>query len=100
MVTIDVKRKENYINFVKIKGHAGYADEGFDIVCAAISSIATTTVNAIIKIDSEAIVYSEDEGSLEIGILYYSDVLNILMENMVSMFQELKKNYKNYIKIR
>ncbi len=100
MITVDVKRKDNYINFVRIKGHADYADEGFDIVCSSISSIAITTVNAIIKIDGESIVYSEDDGFLEIGILYYNDVINILMENMISMFQELRKNYKEYIKIR
>ncbi len=100
MITIEVKKKEDFINFVKIKGHADYADEGFDIVCASVSSIATTTVNAIIRLDSEAIVYSEDDGLLEIGILYYNDVINILMENMISLFKELEKKYKDYIKIR
>ena len=100
MITIDVKIKENYINFVKIKGHADYAEEGFDIVCASVSSIAITTVNAIVRINKNAIVYSEDDGLLEIGILEYNETINILMENMKSMFEELEKQYEEYIKIR
>lgn len=100
MITIEVKNKENYINFVKIKGHAGYAEEGFDIICASVSSIAITTVNAIVRINEKAIVYSEDDGLLEIGILEYNETINILMENMKSMFEELEKQYEEYIKIR
>ena len=101
MITIEVKNKDkNYINFIKIKGHAEYAEEGFDIVCASVSSIAITTVNAIVRLDDKAIVYSEEDGLLEIGILKYNEVINILIENMVSMFEELEKQYKNYIKIR
>ena len=100
MITINVKNKENYINFVKIKGHANYAEEGFDIVCASVSSIAITTVNAIIRIDESAIIYSEDDGLLEIKILKYNETINILMENMISMLEELEKQYKKYIEIR
>lgn len=100
MVTIEVKNKDNYVNYVKIKGHSGYAEEGSDIVCASISSIAITTVNAIIRIDDKAIVYSEDDGLLEIGILENNDIINLLIDNMISLFKDLEKDYKDYIKIR
>jgi len=101
MITIEVKNKnKEYINFIKIKGHAEYAEEGFDIVCASVSSIAITTVNAIVRLDDKAIVYSEEDGLLEIGILKYNEVINVLIENMLSMFGELEKQYKSYIKIR
>ena len=37
MITITVKKRNgNYLEFVS-KGHAGYAEEGQDIVCAAVS---------------------------------------------------------------
>lgn len=101
MITIEVKNKDkDYINYIKIKGHAGYAEEGFDIVCASVSSIAITTVNAIVRLDDKAIIYSEEDGLLEIEILKYNETINILIENMVSMFKELEKQYKSYIKIR
>lgn len=100
MITIEVKNKDNFINYIKIKGHAGYAEKGFDIVCASVSSIAITTVNAVVRLDDKVITYSEEDGLLEINILKYNETVNILIENMISMFEELEKQYKNYIKIR
>lgn len=36
-----------YIVSYEIKGHAGSAENGFDIVCAAVSTLAITTENGI-----------------------------------------------------
>ena len=39
MITITVKKRNgNYLEFVS-KGHAGYAEEGQDIVCSAVSAL-------------------------------------------------------------
>ena len=47
MITITVKkRNDTYIEF-RIKGHAGYAEEGQDIVCAAVSVLIINTVNSL-----------------------------------------------------
>ncbi len=100
MIIIELKKKENYVNYVKISGHSGYKEAGSDIVCASISSIAITTVNAIIRIDNNAITYSEDDGLLEIKVLKYNDIINTLIENMLDLFECLQKDYKEYIKIR
>lgn len=100
MIQIRCKKKDDHINYVKIEGHADYAEEGFDIVCASVSSIAITTVNALIKIDESAILYTESDGLLEIGILKYSDIYDILLENMMSMFKELEEQYEDYVKIK
>ena len=100
MITIEVKKKDNFINYVKIKGHSGYSEKGYDIVCASVSSIAITTVNAIVRLDNKAIQYSEDDGLLEINILKSSDTINTLILNMINLFEELRKDYKEYIKIR
>lgn len=100
MINISFKEKDNHINFIRITGHANYADEGFDIVCASVSSIAITTINAIISYDEESIVYTENDGLLEIGIVKFSDFNDILIENMINMFKELEKQYKDYVKIK
>ena len=49
MIKIDVKETD-CIDKIEIKGHANYSLHGSDIVCASVSSIAITTVNAIINI--------------------------------------------------
>ncbi len=100
MIKISYKEENNHINYVKISGHANYADEGFDIVCASVSSIAITTINAIIRIDEESIVYRDEDGLLEIGIVKDNDIVDLLIINMISMFEELEEQYKDYIKIK
>ena len=47
---IKVLKKENQIEII---GHSDYDNLGKDIVCSAVSSIVTTTINGIISIDSD-----------------------------------------------
>ena len=51
MIKVNLKEKDKIV----ITGHAGYDDYGKDIVCASVSSIVITTINAIIDIDDNAI---------------------------------------------
>lgn len=94
---ISIKRKKNLIT---ISGHADYSEAGTDIVCASVSSIAITTVNAIMKINAEAIDFNEKDGFLEISIKKNDKIVNILLDNMVSLFEELEGNYPDNIKIK
>ena len=95
MIKININKDE-----ITIKGHSGYAIEGFDIVCASISSIAITTVNALLSIDEDCIEYIEDDGYLNIKIKKHNEVTNKLIDNMINLFKELEKDYKKYIEIR
>ena len=84
---------------IKISGHAGYGVKGNDIVCASVSSIVITSLNAIIRIDKDAISYKQDEGFIEVNILKHEKNVDILIENMISMLEELENDYKENIKI-
>ncbi len=99
MIKIKVKKENDAVKYIKISGHADYAEEGFDIVCASVSSIAITTVNALISINEDCIVYSESDGLLEIGILKHDEVIDKLIDNMISLLTQLSLDYKDYIKI-
>jgi uncharacterized protein YsxB (DUF464 family) len=41
------RTSEGWYSGFSAKGHAGYAEEGSDIVCAAVSVLTTTCVNAL-----------------------------------------------------
>ena len=90
--------KDNLIKEVKISGHANFADYGKDIVCSAVSSIATTTINNIIALDDKAITYSANEGDILITN-NDSDMASKLLENMIRMLEELANDYPKNIKI-
>lgn len=99
MIKVQIKKKDNIIKSILIEGHSGYQEAGKDIVCASVSSICITTVNAIIRIDSNAIEYDEKDGYLTVDIKKHTTVIDILIENMLELLEELEEDYKNYIKI-
>ena len=86
-------------NKIEIKGHATYDDYGKDIVCASVSSIVITTINAIIEFDPESIYYEDLNNRILIKKLKDDDITNKLINNMVELLEELEKSYKDNIKI-
>ena len=93
MIKIEIKKDQ-----ILIKGHADYAEFGKDIVCASVTSIVTTTVNAIMRLD-DAINYKSESGLIEIIIKKHSDLVDTLILNMTELLKELEKKYKKNIKI-
>ena len=94
MIKISIKSDEIVIN-----GHAMFDDYGKDIVCASVSSIAITTINAIVEFDNTSIDVRENDGYLKIDILKHDKNVDILISNMVKLFRELEMKYPNNIKI-
>ncbi len=86
-------------DFISISGHADYDEYGKDIVCSSVSSIVTTSVNAIMLFDSESIKYNVKEGLVEIKIIEKKDSTEKLLKNMLNMFEELSRDYPKNIKV-
>lgn len=99
MIKVSIKKEDNIVKNVKVEGHAGYGVKGTDIVCASVSSIVITSLNAIIKIDEDSIDYMQDEGFIEVNIKKHDKYIDILIDNMISLLKELEKDYKKNIKI-
>lgn len=92
---IKVKYNDNY---VKITGHAGFADYGNDIVCASVSSIVYTTINGIYSFSKNTIIV-EDNKDLIIKIVKNDYETITLINNMLTLLDELSKQYPKNIKI-
>ena len=86
-------------DFISISGHADYDEYGKDIVCSSVSSIVTTSVNAIMLFDSESIKYNVKEGLVENKIIEKKDSTEKLLKNMLNMFEELSRDYPKNIKV-
>ena len=83
-----------------IKGHAFYDEYGKDIVCSAVSSIATTTINGILSINKEAIRYQVEDAFIQIEILSLDNITLKLIDNMMEMLTKLSKDYPKNIQIK
>ncbi len=99
MIKVKIEYNNNFVKSFKISGHANYDDYGKDIVCASVSSIAITSINLALKLDIKSVSYIEKEGLLDVTILKQDEVINKVFLNMIDMFKELEKQYKNNIKI-
>ena len=86
-------------NIIEISGHANFDNYGKDIVCASVSSIVYTTINGILNINKDAIEVIDNK-NITIKIISNDSITNKLIDNMISLLNELEKQYPNNIKIK
>ena len=102
MTNITVYCKDNTYTGFCIEGHAGYAKEGEDIVCAGISVLAINFVNSIEQLTSDEFSQFEHE---EDGIIdfefgeHISKEAEILIKSLVLGLEQLEKEYKDFISL-
>lgn len=94
-----VKEKSNYKK-VSILGHAMYDEYGKDIVCSAVSSIVTTTVNGLLSLNRESITYMVSKKGMNITVNFTDRTTQILIRNMINLLKELEKNYRENIEVK
>ena len=94
MIKVNIKKST-----IIITGHAGYDEYGKDIVCASVSSIVITSVNAALKLENNSLEYIEEKDKLTINILSNKENIKIIIENMIDLLEELSLTYKKNIKI-
>ena len=100
-----VKSKQNIIT-VEATGHSGYAEQGKDIVCSAVSTLMQNLANGItevIKANAKIVV---DEEIPHLSVTLAEDDNNkckyaqILMQTTILSLKEIANGYSKYIKIK
>ncbi|ACL75675.1 ribosomal-processing cysteine protease Prp [Ruminiclostridium cellulolyticum] len=87
-----------------IKGHAGYAEEGSDIVCSAVSAIAYTAVGAIEGLIGLKGFFKEKNGfmscklDMELSPEKSHDA-NVIMATAEIGFKQIEYAYPDYVKV-
>jgi len=102
MITVEIhKTGGQYSGFLSI-GHADYAEEGFDIICAAVSVLTVNTINSIEKFTDDAFAVRQDDGLVELVLEgNVSEKTALLLDAMILGIQEIRNNYGNeYIELR
>ena len=101
-VTIFRNFKNECVGF-EVFDHAGYAEEGSDIVCAAISILTINTMNAIEQFKDVDFTQEVDEEACSIRFIVDTSTKEtaLLLETMVLGLQTLEddNNYTEYIDI-
>lgn len=85
-------------------GHAGFGEAGFDIVCAAASSLSINAVNSIEKLAGYQPIVEINDGYLYFEILSdLSDnqekVTEILLQSLQIGLQDIETEYSEFIRV-
>ncbi len=109
MINITIQRDGSHeIQSMELRGHAGFAEYGQDIVCAAVSSLSIHTVNTLIglaHIELDVEVDDVEGGYLRIQL---PDTLTeqqqhdakLLLDGLVQSFVQLQEEHKENITIK
>jgi uncharacterized protein YsxB (DUF464 family) len=87
----------------RCSGHAGFAENGQDIICAAVSALVINTMNSIEHFTSDTFEYREDDKKGLIDFKIVSNLSNesgLLLNSLFLGLQGIKEDYgKKYIKL-
>lgn len=103
-VLITRNGRDNIVG-VNVEGHAGFEDEGLDIVCSAVSAIVQTAVLGINEIVGIELFYHQEKGLAKLRVpsgLPEGKVrdLGIILETMLLGLKSIELGYSEYITIR
>lgn len=85
----------------KIKGHSGYATKGYDIVCAAISTLScyvSNTLSCLLPKNQLHVVIKED-GYIEISCPFTDDYIYVMLISFKQHLEELENQYPNNVQV-
>lgn len=108
MIKVKIYRNKDYrICGFQMNGHAGFAEEGSDIVCSAVSILVINTINAIEKFTDEEFKVDADEkhgGHITCSFPLikagkHNHDAELLLETMLHGLNNIEDEYGCYIKI-
>ena len=97
--------KVNYKDYeLTVKGHAGYAEKGKDIVCASVSTLAITLVQNGILLGDNGILedcdFNVNDGDVRILMRPkkgYENLINAVITTILNGFVILADSYPDYV---
>lgn len=105
MIRIVITRnRAGSISSMKINGHSGYAEEGADIICSAVSVTAYTAAGALEELAGLKDCYSEDKGHMTIRLPASMDdqqakTAAVIMETTAIGFKQIEHSYGKYVSV-
>lgn len=93
---IEVKQ---FADGISIKGHARYAKEGPDIVCAAVSILVQNLVQSIEELTTDKIEYSISPGSVDIKFRNLSERAQVLLDSFFVGIKMIADEYPANVRL-
>ena len=95
MIRIQVVKEQGCYRSFAIDGHAGYAEAGEDIVCAAVSALVINAINSIEQFTEDAFTCDCQDGMIR-SWEFTSEVsgeTKLLMDSLMLGLSSVQKSY-------
>ena len=101
MIAVTVLRDGDRISGFESSGHAGFADSGKDIVCAAVSILIINTVNSMEEFPGQVFGTESEDGHIYCTLAKpYDQDAQLLLNAMVFGLQNIRQEYgKKYLRL-
>ena len=99
MIQFIVCKSDNQYRGYEISAHAGYAEEGLDIICSAVSSaayMAANTITEIVKCKAEA---DASDGFMSFHVKSKLSDAQQILEGLKLHLEALAADYPDNIKV-
>ena len=90
------KKGDEYKGF-EVSGHSGYAHQGEDIVCSAVSSVAYMTANTVTEIIGVDASIELNDGYMKFIPENTADNVQVLLKGLALHLNALAEQYDKYI---
>ena len=99
MTSAIFKTKDGVFCGLTVKGHSGYAGQGSDIVCAAVSSMVNLTVR-LLEQNNEDFTFtsSPEKPEIQIKLNAASPYADQALRSLYCELRELSADYKGFVK--
>ena len=94
---ITITRGKDHIT---IDGHAGYAEPGKDIVCAAVSTLVQTLIQSVEKLTTDLIEYDMKPGRVHIKWWNLSSESRTLIDSFFCGVDMISFAYPDHVRIK
>ncbi len=101
MITVTVWKKDGEFYKIESSGHAGFAEKGRDIICAAVSALLVNTVNSIDSFTDDIIHVVSEEGYLSLEfIVGPGRDSGLLIDSLMLGLSQIQDSYdRAYLKV-
>lgn len=104
MIRVDLFRNEQgLITSYKVSGHAGFAEEGSDIICSAVSALTQAPLLGLerhLQLKPSYVVNQED-GILEVALNSApTDLTEAILVTMLYGLQSIERQCPQYVRIK
>ena len=97
MIKVSFLKKDGSIIGFELCGHSGFAQEGADIICSAVSSAAYMVANTVTEILNEDAAVEVDDGYMKLIAPKVTEHNQVLFKGMALHLNALAQQYEDYL---